>query len=184
MLNNNENIASENKKTITLPWIPIISPKLKKAYQKAGYKVVFKSSKNIQTLLTSKNKSKLPKNSFPGVYEIPCSCGKTPYRGETKMKVSTRSAQHEESIRKEKWDNSGVALHAKHCKGNILFEETKTVKVINNKFDRKVRESLEIQKNRCHQRDGGMNLDDGQYVNTKFWLPYFSFMRKQEQNVN
>ena len=176
--NNTENNDREIKQTITLPWIPTISPKLKKAYRKAGYKVVFKSSKNLQTILTSKNKSKLPKNSFPGVYEIPCGCGITPYRGETKMKISTRSTQHEESVRKEKWDNSAIALHSKHCNENISFEKTKTIKVIYNRFDRKVRESLEIQKNRCHQRDGGMNLDDGQYVNTKFWLPYFTFMRK------
>ena len=112
------------------------------------------------------------------MYEIPCGCGITPYRGETKMKISTRSTQHEESVRKEKWDNSAIALHSKHCNENISFEKTKTIKVIYNRFDRKVRESLEIQKNRCHQRDGGMNLDDGQYVNTKFWLPYFTFMRK------
>ena len=182
--NNTENDSNEIKQTITLPWIPTISPKLKKAYRKAGFKVVFKSPKNIQTILTSKNKSKLPKNSFPGVYEIPCSCGKTPYRGETKMKISTRSTQHKENVRKEKWDNSAIALHSKQCDGTVLFEETKTVKVIHNRFDRKVRESLEIQMNRCHQRDGGMNLDDGQYVNTKFWLPFFTFMRKRHENVN
>ena len=100
------------------------------------------------------------------------------------MKVSTRSMQHEESVNKKKWDNSAIALHSKDCTGNILFDETKTIKVIHNRFDRKVRESLEIQMNNCHRRDGGMNLDDGQYVSTKFWVPLFTSMRKQSNNVN
>ena len=42
----------------TLPWIPGLSPKLRKAYKKAGY--VVKSNKNLQKFLTSKNKSMLP----------------------------------------------------------------------------------------------------------------------------
>ena len=180
---NNQNDHNQNNQnqTITLPWIPGVSPKLKKAYKKSGYKVVFKSNRNLKTILTAKNKTTLPKNSYPGVYKIPCSCGITPYRGETKKKVSTRSMEHEESIRKEKWDNSGVVYHSNKCSGNIQFENTETVKVIYNKFDRKVRESLEMQKHGCHSRNGGMNLDDGQYVKTKFWVPFFHYLVNNEK---
>ena len=85
----------DQKQTIFLPWIQRVSPKLSEVYQKAGYKVEFKSNKNLQTILTSKNKTKLPNNSFPGVYKIPCSCRIIPYRGETKMKVSTQIMQHQ-----------------------------------------------------------------------------------------
>ena len=173
--------VTDQKQTISLPWIPGVSPKLRKVDNEAGYNVVFKSNRNLKAILTAKNKTTLPKNSYPGVYKIPCSCGITPYRGETKMKVSTRSGQHEESIRKEKWDNSGVVSHSKDCPGNIEFEKTETVKVIYNKFDRKVRESLEIQMHGCHTRDGGVNLDDGQYVYTKFWTPFFQYLRKNEK---
>ena len=153
-----------------------MSPKLSKAYRKAGYKVVFKSKKNLQTILTSKNKSKLPKNSFPGVYKIPCSCGIIPYRGETQMEVSTRSVQHKTDIQRGRWENSAVAAHLKICNGEIQFEKTSTAKVIYNRFDRKVRESLEIQKNDCNSQNG-MNLDNGQYVTTKFWTPFFKHLR-------
>jgi hypothetical protein len=62
--------------TISLPWIPIISPKLRKIFRKAGYKTVFKSNANLKTLLTSRNKSKLPCNSQPGTYLIKCKCSK------------------------------------------------------------------------------------------------------------
>ena len=81
---NGINKTEEQSYTITLPWIPGVTPKLKKAYRKAGYKVVFKSGRNIGDILTAKNKTKLPKNSRPGVYKIPCSCGITPYRGGNK----------------------------------------------------------------------------------------------------
>ena len=185
--NGNEKEASEEstdrKQTITLPWIPRLSPKLKKIYRKAGFKVVFKSSSNIQSLLTSRNKSKLPRNSFPGVYKIRCSCNpnKNPYVGETKMKVSTRMIQHQESLIHEKWDKSALALHSSKCEGNILWEETETIKIEGKKFNRKVREALEIQYNECRPNDGGMNLDDGQYVTTKFWTPFFKFLKKKQK---
>ena len=61
--NNAGSIREVNSKiqTISLPWVPKLSPKLRKIYKKAGYKVVFKSYNNLQQILTSKNKTKLPK---------------------------------------------------------------------------------------------------------------------------
>ena len=55
-----------------------------------------------------------------------------------------------------------------------------TVAVVNNKFERKVREALEIQKHDCYYTKGGMNQDKGQYVNTTFWLPFMKYLRKSE----
>ncbi|XP_047124298.1 uncharacterized protein LOC124807001 [Hydra vulgaris] len=63
---------SNNLSTISLPWIPIISPRLRRIFRKAGYRTVFKSNANLKTLLTSKNKSKLPCNSTPETYLIKC----------------------------------------------------------------------------------------------------------------
>ena len=61
-------------KIITLPWVPGLSPKLRKVFRKAGYKAVLKSGTNLRTILYSKNKMKLPKNSHPVVYKLTCSC--------------------------------------------------------------------------------------------------------------
>ena len=166
---------------VTLPWIPGASPKLRKIYRKSGYKVVFKSGRNIGNILTAKNKTKLPTNSYPGVYKIPCSCGITPYRGETKKKIVTRTNEQKTNVEKQEWDKSGIAQHSKDCPGNIQFENTETVSVIYNKFDRKVRETLEIQKYGCHYNDGDMNPDKGQYVDTKFWIPLLKHLRKVEE---
>ena len=55
---------------VTLPWIPGVSPKLRSVYKKAGYDIAFKSGRNLSTILCAKNKTKLPKGSYPGVYKI------------------------------------------------------------------------------------------------------------------
>ena len=180
-----DNATTDNPtQRITLPWIPKVSPKLRSAYKKAGIHVAFKSGRNLSTILSAKNKTKLTKNSYPGVYKVPCSCGAPPYRGETKKKISTRLDEHKGNVEKDQPDKSGVALHNKNCTGEINFEEAGTVAVVHNKFDRKVRETLEIQKHDCHVSDGGMNPDKGQYVTTTFWIPLLKYLRKSEETNN
>ena len=55
----------------------------------------------------------------------------------------------------------------------------KKEKLLKLRFYRKVRESLEIQLNKCGPSEGGMNLHNGQYVDTKFWTPFFDYVRKK-----
>ena len=168
--------------TISLPWIPGVSPKLRKVFKKAGYKVAFKSSANLKTILTAKNKVNLPKNSHPGVYMIPCACKKVPpYIGQTKLKVCTRSQQHDGYVKKGQWDKSGIAAHAQTCPEEPLFSETKTIKVEHNTFNRRVREALEIQKFKAGPKEGGINKDEGMYVTTKFWLPFLRHLHSSEE---
>ena len=177
---NRPTVEEENEpnKIVTLPWIPGLSPKLRKTYRKHGYKAVFKSSSNLKTLLTSSNKSRLPKNSHPGVYMVSCKCEKR-YVGETKLKVSTRIQQHEKTIRDEKWDSSGVSFHAKTCKEGFDWDNVSTLKIEDRRFDRKVREALEIQFRETSPRNElGLNQDDGQYVTTTFWKPMLSYLRE------
>ena len=168
--------------TITLPWIPGVSPKLRKVYKKAGYKAVFKSNANLQTILTARNKGQSIKNSHPGVYKIPCACEKVPpYIGQTKLQVHTRADQHKGYVRKAQWEKSGAAKHARNCPTGPLFDDTETIKIVYNTFDRRVRESLEIQKHASGPKEGGINLDDGMYVKTKFWLPFMNYINKHEK---
>ena len=81
-------------------------------------------------------------------------------------------------MEKEEYEKSGVALHSRTCPGEIDFEGAETVAVIHNKFNRKVRETLEIQKHDCHISAGGMNPDKGQYVTTNFWVPFLKYLKK------
>ena len=68
-------------------------------------------------------------------------------------------------------------VHSDKCDGDILWENATTVKVESNRFNRKVREALEIQYNDSEPTNGGMNLDNGQYVTTKFWKPMFKYLK-------
>ena len=173
-VNNNTSLT-----TITLPWIPGVSPKLRKAYKKAGYRTIFKSNINLKNILCSKNKTRLPPNSYPGVYKVVCRCD-APYTGETKLKICTRGQQHQKNVRQNIIDNSGIVNHSRKCNKGIDWEEMRTLKIESNRFERKVREALEIQYHECGPKKGGMNLDDGQYVKTKFWTPFFRFLRKKQ----
>ncbi|XP_065658414.1 uncharacterized protein LOC136082928 [Hydra vulgaris] len=178
---NKNKIPSEcnNLPVVSLPWVPGLSPKLRKIFRKAGYRAVFKSNPNLRSLLTSKNKTKLPSNSQPGTYIIKCNCSKV-YIGETKMQVSTRMHQHQKSINENKPNQSALAYHKTFCKENIIWEKTRTLKVENKKFENKIREALEIQNNMCSARNGGINLDEGQYVKTMFWTPFLKFKNQKK----
>ena len=158
---------------VSLPWIPGLSPKLRQAYKKVGYKVVFKSGKNLATILTSKNKAQLPRNSHPGVYQIECTKHpNNPYIGHTKKQIRSRITEHQGYARKADWEKSGAAKHTKDCDG-IKWEEARTLTRETKKFEREVREALEIQKNECGPNQGGMNIDLGKWVRTKFWIPFY-----------
>ena len=99
------NDNTEQMQTVTLPWIPGVSPSLKKAFRKAGFKVAFKAGANLQTILSKKNKKvKLPLNSKLGVYKIPCPCGIPPFVGKTKLKPCTLF-RHQNYISREQWEN-------------------------------------------------------------------------------
>ena len=179
---NSSEQAPDTLQTVTLPWIPGVSPQLKKAFRRAGYKVVFKANQNLQAILSKKNKVKLNPNSQPGVYKIPCSCRKVPpYIGKTKLRVSTRVDQHKEYVEKGQWSRSGAAKHAQTCPSRMMFNEAETIKTENRHFERSVREALEIQRHRSAPRYGGINLDDGQYLKTTFWMPYMNWLSKEEK---
>ena len=138
-----------------------------------------KNSTNLKTFHTSRNISKLLHLSQPGVYMTACGCGKE-YVGKTSMKTRTRIKQHQKSIVDKKWELTGISSHAKTCRVGFNWEETTFLKTEERKFDRKVREALEIQvqQNSPHS-DHGLNEDDGQYVTTSFWKPMLAHMRKK-----
>ncbi|XP_057296292.1 uncharacterized protein LOC130625256 [Hydractinia symbiolongicarpus] len=169
----------QDLRIVSLPWVPGLSPKLRKSFRKAGYKTVFKSSANLQTILTLKNKCQLPPLSQPGVYIIPYKCGKK-YVGETKLRIATRFEQHKDTIIKEKWSASVVSFHSSSCNAGYDWDNAKMLKQEFNKFDRKVREALEIQFQGTSPRsEHGLNLDGGQYVTTKFWKPMFAYLKRK-----
>ena len=96
----------------------------------------------------------------------------------------SRVYQHKENIYEEKWDVYGINNHGKTCKEGFLWDETKMLHPQTKRFERKVREALEIQFQEASPLDEyGLNLDGGQYVTTRFWKPMFSYLRKKSLNL-
>ena len=73
-----------------LPWIPNISPKIKREFNKIGKDIAFTLGKNLQQTLCQKNKLRLLPNSQPGVYQLDCSC-KGKYISKLKKRVPKKN---------------------------------------------------------------------------------------------
>ena len=151
--------------TAKIPWIPKLTPRLRRILRKQGVKVITTSGPNLTRILCN-NKSKLPANSFPGIYEVNCGCGAT-YVGETKKRVKSRLSEHEKNIFNGKWKESGATQHARDCDKNFNWDEAQTLFRESVWSKRKVREALEIRK---AQRMGKkvLNRDDGN-IKTRRW---------------
>ena len=167
--NKPKNNDSLNNRYTSLPWIPHLSQKLKRAFKQADCTVSFKSPRNLESILTSKNKPRLPSNSQAGVYFVPTGCG-SGYTGETKKQIRTRNTEHEEAVFKGNKNGDAIAEHAASCNCEIHWNKTKTVAVEPVWFKRKVRESLEIRRLKTGPHESrGLNRDLGDYVTTNSW---------------
>ena len=149
-----------------LPWIPRISPRIRKMLRKHGVKTVFTSGRSLSDLLCN-HKSKLPKNSYPGVYQLKCQCNAY-YIGETKKRVRTRITEHEKNVFNGEWKQSGATEHAKNCPSQFEWDDASTLAIEPNYRRRKIRESLEIRRAQRSQRLV-VNRDQGTMIQTDAW---------------
>ena len=78
-----------------------------------------------------------------------------------KFKVCTRRNQHRKNVMQNKLDYYGIVQHSQVCEKGIEWDSLTMLKFETNKFERKVREALEIQYHECGLEKGGVNLDDG-----------------------
>ena len=165
---------TKEKRYTSLPWIPGLSQKLKKAFKRADCTISFKSPRNLESILTSKNKPEMPPNSQPGVYFVPTGCQRG-YTGETKKQISTRNKEHEKAIFKGDTKNDALAGHQNICDCEIDLSKTKTIAVEPIWFRRKVREALEIRRLQTGpEEERGLNRDLGDYVTTNSWSSLFT----------
>ena len=100
------------------------------------------------------NKTKLLLNSYPGVFDLKCTCSSA-YFGETKKKILTRTTEHQEDSFKGKWDNSGATEHSLTCHEQFNWIHSKTIAIENDYRRRKIREALEIKKARYNKKEKG-----------------------------
>ena len=166
---NNQDTSEDINKVVKLPWILIIGPKLRQAFKKENIKTIFTSGPNLKSLLCQ-NKTKLLPNSYPGVYELKCTCNSA-YFGETKKKILTKTIEHQQDSFKGKWDNSGATEHTLTCHEQFNWIHPKTIARENDYRKRKIREALEIKKAKFNKKIKVLNRDEGSLFKTNTWTP-------------
>ena len=174
---NNENGDYKNLKK--LPWVPNISPNMKREFKKIGKGIAFTSGKNLQKILCQKNKPKLLPNSQPGIYQLDCSCNRK-YIGESKKWVLTQWIEHQQDSMSGKWESSGATEHTKECHGQFHWLHPKTVRIPPYMYEREIREALRINKLKTfNEKDKTftvLNRNNGDYVTANSWNPLFMKM--------
>ncbi|KAI5646808.1 hypothetical protein NE865_01063 [Phthorimaea operculella] len=131
--------SSNKQKPHTVERRPIYLPFVKGVTDKIGFllsrkfniKTIFRPHTQIKRWLRSpKDKERL---SGPGVYEIPCECGKS-YIGETQRHVSTRVTEHIRSVKNRNTLQSAIAEHSLDSDANHYIRFDKAAVLAREKF--------------------------------------------------
>ncbi|XP_045534547.1 uncharacterized protein LOC123721120 [Papilio machaon] len=124
--------------------------------RKYSIKTIFRPLTQIRRVLRSP-KDRTPLDG-PGVYEIPCDCGKS-YIGETGRNINTRLTEHIRCMRKLDSNTSAVAEHALTSNSHyIRFDRVKVLARDKNFVSRKLLEAIEIRRRPNFNRDKGWSL--------------------------
>ena len=117
------------------------------------------------------------------MYELTCSCGSV-YIGETKKKINSRSIDHQQESTKGNWSSSGTIEHTKEYHAYFEWLHPKTLSIKNRFYNRKERESLEI--DMAVVRYGQhkvLNRDNGNFVKKNAWKSLFRKMKTLHWNL-
>lgn len=143
---------------VYLPFIQGVTDKIGGFLRrKYNIKAVFRPPNQIRQFLRSpKDRDPL---SVPGVYSIPCDCGKS-YIGETRRNIATRLTEHIRSVKNLETDKSAVAEHALTQDSRHYIRFDKTSVLAREKFfvPRKIREAIEINRHPNFNRDQGWGI--------------------------
>ena len=132
--------------------------------------------------MTCRNNSKLLPDSFPGVYQLDCTCNAL-YIGDTKNKVITKTIEHQQDSFNGKWESSCATGHYLECHRQFNWIKPKTLSTEQQYHRRKIRESLEIKKAKTNKRRKVLNRDEGNLVKTNTWTPLFAKLTEKETNT-
>jgi hypothetical protein len=110
---------------------------------------------------------------FPGVYRIPCECGKV-YVGQARRSIETRCKEHMRHIRLDQPEKSAVAEHSVNTGHQIDFSNITILDRISGYVDRLMKEAIHIRQNKENfSRDNGLNL-------SRSWFPITRMLSSQK----
>ncbi|XP_013133489.1 PREDICTED: uncharacterized protein LOC106099477 [Papilio polytes] len=142
--------------------------------RKYAIKTIFRPLTQIRSILRSP-KDRTPLEG-PGVYEIPCDCGKS-YIGETGRNINTRLLEHIRCMRKLDSNTSAVAEHAltSNTSHYIRFDRVRVLARDKNYVSRKLLEAIEIGRRPNFNRDKGWSLSPS-------WKPVLSIPEQKNND--
>ena len=146
------------KSRVILPFLGPTSQKLKRILEGVDIEVRHCSSTKLQSILSS-HKDRRPTNQQPGVYQIPCECGKV-YIGETGRSFAARLKEHQAHGRRDEREKSAIIHHA-HTNGHrVLWDDSKLLTSVKHWHTRRVREAMEIHLHDTVPQDIGLQLSN------------------------
>ena len=117
-----------------------------------------RSSNKLHSSLHT-HKERKHQNTQPGVYKIPCECGKV-YIGATGRSFNTRIKEHKACQRLGDGDKSAIVKHAQQQHHKINWEDSSLITSIPHWHTRRVREAIEILQHNTVPQDSGLHIND------------------------
>ena len=134
---------------ISLPWIPNVSPQLK-VFKTVGFKAVFKSGRNLNNILTENQAQTILRQSTNSLVIVESHISVK----QNAVFTQDLNSKHEKNVFFGEWDKSGAVEHSRHCQRGFDYENIiNTIKTELFRFQRKVRETPEIQRYRTSSED-------------------------------
>lgn len=142
-----------------LTYIGWNTQKIKKCFDKYGVKMAIKRSRTVFDLINNKNTEDIPITQKSGVYKIECEDCNMVYIGESGRAVECRMKEHSKG-RNVNTTNSLYARHFNETKHKFTdpTENCKIIKIENKVEERKLKEELEILKQRKKDKSKLMNI--------------------------
>ena len=151
-----------------LPYVSTISGKIQRILNRYNVKTIHLPPPKLRQQLV-KVKDPLGLKT-PGVYEIPCECGKS-YIGETSRTIETRTKEHQRHLRLAQPEKSAVAEHSVSEDHAIQWKETKLLCRARGYWDRLVKEAIHIRLN-----PNNINRDTGFQISNA-WRPIMTSLK-------
>ena len=129
---------------LSLPYIQGTTDHISKILAKKNIKTVFKPFKTLKQSFKS-SKDKFDPMLAPGVYQIPCSCGKS-YISQTGRSFKSHLKENIADTTHNHISKSTIVEYSFNAKHLICFDKTRTLASTPHYSSRVIREALEIEK--------------------------------------
>ncbi|XP_015118182.1 uncharacterized protein LOC107041886 [Diachasma alloeum] len=166
----------EHQKTAVLPYLQGTTDRISKVLQKHAIRTIFKPPTKIGQMLPS-TKDRRPPLSLPGVYKIPCFCGKV-YIGEAGKRMSTRIKEYQRCAQNGHVSQFALVEHWMDTGHSIQYDKTEMLASSQGYFARKHREDLEIQKH-----PNNLNRDRGYQTPSRGQGVYKDFLTTESFSI-